>query len=118
MSQPTPTVSRLDVERVIRRDFPSVAPHEVFAVLDRYGVESSERERDRVQLAVLKLARGRMESLRRELEAAKYDYRDTLSAAEYPGYGRRMFHLDTVPAEERQRVIDADWRQYSDWLSR
>lgn len=118
MNQPTPTVSRLDVERVIRRDFPSVAVHEVLALLARYGLESCERERDRVQLAALKLACGRMESLRREIEAAKCDYRGTLLSAEYPGCGKRMFHIDKVPDKKKQCVIDSDWKQYSDWLSR
>ncbi len=60
MHQPTPSVSRADVERVVRRDFPKGAALEVLTALDRYGVEEYELERDRVQLAVLKLARGNL----------------------------------------------------------
>ena len=118
MNQPTPTVSRTDVERVVRRDFPADAFRDVITTLDKYGVEDYERERDRVQLAVLKLARGSLESLRRELDGAKCDYRDTLLSAEYPGYGKKMFHLDKASEEEKRRVIDADWKQYNDWLTR
>jgi hypothetical protein len=116
--QPTPSVSRADVERVVRRDFPAEACSEVLAMLDEYGSAGYHRERDRVQLAVLKLADGSRETLRREIEGAKCDYRDTLLSSEYPGYGKKMFHIDKATEEERQRVIDADWKQYWDWLVR
>ncbi len=118
MNQPTPTVSRADVERVVRRDFPAEAFSEVIAILDAYGVKDYEREKDRIQLAVLKLARGCLQNLRREIDGAQCDYRDTLLSAEYPGYGKRMFKLDKASEEEKRRVIDADWKQYNDWLSR
>jgi len=36
-------------------------------------------------------------------------------SAEYPGT-KEMFHLDKASEEEKRRVIDADWRQYNDWL--
>jgi hypothetical protein len=116
MTQPTPNVSRADVERVVRREFPASEFSEILVILDEYGVEDYQRERDRIQLAVLKLARGNRENLRREIEGAKYDYRDTLLSAEYPGYGKKMFRLDKIPAEKRQKVVDADWKQYNDWL--
>ena len=118
MNQPTPTVSRLDVERVVRRDFPSEAFSDVMSVLDGYGTESFQREKERVQLAVLKLAGGSHEKLRRGIEEAKCDYRDVLSPAEFPGYSKRVFRIDKVPEEDRRNVIDSDWKQYSDWLTR
>src|SRR5687767_10672686 len=111
--QPTPTVTRVDVERVVRRDFPVELFVQVMAVLDEY----EDRECERVQLAVLKLAGGNVERLRYEIEGAKRDYRDVLGPAEYPGY-RKMFRMDKLPPEERQRIIDADWKQYQDWLTR
>jgi hypothetical protein len=85
-------------------------------MLDEYGVEDWQRERDRVQLAVLKLAAKSLEGLRRHIEAAKCDFRDVLGPAEYPGYEKKMFRIDKLPEAERQRIIDADWKQYQDWF--
>ena len=116
--QPHPTVSRADVERVVRRDFPADRFDEVIATLDEYGTEDWQRERDRVQLAVLKLAGGNFDHLRGYIEWAKSDFRDVLGPAEYPLYTKKMFRIDKLPAEERQRIIDADWKQYQDWFTR
>jgi hypothetical protein len=41
-----------------------------------------------------------------------------LLSSEYPGYGKKMFRIDKATEEERQQVIDADWKQYQDWLTR
>lgn len=117
MNQPTPEVSHSDVERIVRRDFPQHAT-EVIALLEGYGTEDYHREKDRVRLAVLKLAHGSQENLARQIESAKYDYRDVLLAAEYPGYAKIMFRLDKKPEEERRRVIAVDWKQYTEWLAR
>jgi hypothetical protein len=115
MDQPTPKVSRADVERVALRDFSRASLVEVMAILDEYGAEDHHREKDRVQLAVLKLAGGRREMLRREIEAAKLDFRDILSPAEYPTY---PWDADKLPPQEQKKIIAADWKQYTDWLNR
>lgn len=86
--------------------------------LDEYGTEDWQRERERVQSAVLKLAAGTLDDLRRYINLAKLDYRDVLAPAEYPRYTKKMFHIDKLTAEERQRIIDADWKQYQDWFTR
>ena len=86
------------------------------ATLDEYGVEDWQRERDRVQLAVLKLTNKNLDDLRGYTEWAKADYRDVLGPAEYPGYTKKMFRIDKLPEQERQRIIDADWKQYLDWF--
>ena len=65
-------------------------------LFDGYGVE--ERERERVQLAILKLSAGTGEKLREFLAVAKRDYRDVLVWAEYPEKSR----LDTP--EKRERI--------------
>jgi hypothetical protein len=54
------------------------------------------------------------------IEGAKSDYRDVLAAAEYPGYFRQVPGPGPgqVPADEEQRIIDADWKQYHDWFTR
>ena len=115
-TQPVPKVTRADVERIVRRDFPADLAVEVLALLDEYGIEIWQREPDRVRLAALKLAAGSVESLRSHIEVAKRDYRDVLAAAEYPDYLRLDPRGPTLPADERERIIEADWRQYIEWL--
>ena len=87
-------------------------------MLGEYGTESWQRETDRVRLAVLKLAAGNMEKLRQGMETAKKDYRDVLAYAEYPGYMSRVPGPGARPPDEVRRIVDADWKQYQDWLSR
>ena len=70
----------------------------VLELLDSYGVEPYERERERVQVAILKLSAGSEEKVREYLAVAKRDYRDVLFWAEYPEESK----LDTP--EKRQRV--------------
>lgn len=70
----------------------------VLELLDSYGVEPDERERERVQVAILKLSAGSEEKVREHLAVAKRDYRDVLFWAEYPEESK----LDTP--EKRQRV--------------
>ena len=118
MTQPHPTVTAADVERVVRRDCPADRVDEVLTILSEYGAEDWHPEVDRVRMAILKLAAGNFEELRMHLEIAKRDFRDVLSEAEYPLYTKKWFHIDTLPADEQQRIIDADWKQYQDWLQR
>ena len=116
MDQPTPTVTRADVERVVRRDFPPDDYDSVMTILAEYGAERWHRELHRVQLAVLKLAAGSLDALRPEIETAKRDYRDVLAYAEYPAYMKKSFRISQLPAEEQRKIIDEDWRQYETWL--
>jgi hypothetical protein len=109
-TQPIPNVTADDVERIVRRDFPPDRIGEALAILGEFISENPYR----VRLAALKLAAGKIERLRYEVDRANYDYRDVLVAAEYPGYWKQV---PTSPAEE-QRIIDADWKQYEDWLNR
>jgi hypothetical protein len=53
-----------------------------------------------------------------KLTQRQCDYRDVLGPAEYPGYTKRMFRIGELAQDEQQRIIDADWRQYQDWLTR
>jgi hypothetical protein len=117
-NQPTPTVTDADVERIVRRDFDDARVEDVLALLGEYGSESWHREPARVRLAVLKLAEGREDRLRSHMETANCDYRDVLAPAEYPSYIRKVPGMDSVPEEAEQRIIDADWEQYQEWLTR
>jgi hypothetical protein len=112
MNQPTPSVNRSDVERIVRRDFPSDNWATVRDLLDYYGTATHEREKDRVQLAILKLADGSIDELLIQIQTAKLDYPDVLSLAEYPSY--RWSEKDE---SKIQKMYRDDWQQYSDWLS-
>ena len=67
----------------IEQEFPEEQRAEVIALVDRYGQEDYERERERVQLAILTLAEGDLNKVRKYVEVAKTDYRDVLYWAEY-----------------------------------
>ena len=118
ITQPTPTVTSADVERIARRDYPADRVPEVLSMLNEYGTATWQRDPHRVRIAILKLAAGNTERLRYEIEGAKCDYRDILAAAEYPDYIRRVPGPGILSAQEEQRIIDADWKQYQDWLLR
>jgi hypothetical protein len=92
------THSRDEVVASVEATFPKSGWARVLDLLDSYGVESYERERERVQLAILKLSAGSEEKVYEYLTVAKRDYRDVLFWAEYPEESR----FDT-PAK-RQRV--------------
>src|SRR5438874_13047567 len=89
--------SRDEVIAAIQATIPESSRARVLELPDRYGVESYERERERVQLAILKLSGGTEEKLREFLAVAKRDYRDVLFWAEYPEESR----LDTPEKKER-----------------
>src|SRR6266571_8620923 len=93
--------SRGEVVAVVQKTFPESAHARVLELLDTYGVESYERERERVQLAILKLSEGNEEKLREFFAVAKRDYRDVLFWAEYPEEAR----LDTPEKRERVRKM-------------
>ena len=113
MHQPTPSVTRSDVERIVRRDFPSEDCATVMALLDEYGIDKYDREKDRVQLGILKLAAGSIDELLIQIQTAKVDYRDVLALAEYPSY--RWSENDETKI---QKMYRDDWQQYSDWLNK
>lgn len=114
VTQRVPTVTRADVERVIRRDYPSQDPAVVVEILD----DADTRGRHRVQLAALKLADGDLAQLREHIRMARRDYRDVLAAAEYPLAMARWREIDKMSDEARDSIHDADWKQYQAWLKR
>jgi len=116
-TQPAPKVSRDDITRIVRRDFPGVPEGKVVEILDRYGTSDWQRERDRVQLAILKLANGDLEALRKHTDIACSDYRDVLAAAEYPAYSQHGWSRPLAGGEPA-KIFEADWNQYQTWLNR
>ena len=93
--------SRDEVVAAIQATFLKSSRARVLELLDSYGVESYERERERVQLAILKLSGGSEEKLREFVAVAKRDYRDVLFWAEHPDEAR----LDTPEKRERVRKM-------------
>ena len=100
----------------IGRVFPEREGAEVLALLDRYGAAGHHRDRDRVQLAILKLCdeEGRADPAA-YVEAACADYRDVLAWAESPNLFKSSLATDP---KERERLIAADEAQYRAWLQR
>jgi hypothetical protein len=70
--------SRNTVLTALEEAFPRSDASELLEVLDRYGVETYEKERDRVHLAIIQLAAGEADWLTSFVQAAKVDYRDVL----------------------------------------
>ena len=90
--------SRAGVVAAVRASFPGADPDAILAVLDEYGVEPYQRERDRVLLAIVDLSAGDEAKLRYFVEVAKRDYRDVLFWSDNPEEAK----LDT--AEKTRRV--------------
>ncbi len=78
------THTRQDVMTTVLNLFPSRSAKTVLEILDLYGTESYEYERERVQMAILTLSKGNEDKLLHFVEVAKQDYRDVLYWAEYP----------------------------------
>ncbi len=74
--------TRETVIAAARAAFPHGDTAAIVAMLDLYGTEPYERERERVQLAVLCLSQGSEVKLLQFIEVAKTDYRDVLSWVE------------------------------------
>jgi hypothetical protein len=90
-------MSRDEVIAVVQKTFPGNAHARVLELLDSYGVESYERERERVQLAILKLSEGNEKKLREFVAVAKRDYRDVLFWADNPEEAK-------LTPEKRERI--------------
>ena len=76
--------TRETIRAAIEEGFPDRDVAEMFELLDLYGTELHEKERERVQLAILELSKGDFELLLHNIEAAKRDFRDVLYWAENP----------------------------------
>src|SRR3954454_22400114 len=98
--------------------FPGEDPPSILSILDQYGVLPYERERRRVQLAILKLSEGSLDRLRQSVADAKRDYRDVLSWAEYPNETRTSISdIQKMRPETVKRIRAADRAQYLEWLN-
>lgn len=79
----TPTFTRQQVWQGVRQNFPKVSPERIMDLLDLYGLEPTEQQRERVQMAILQLCNGDLHKLFELIEQAKYDYRSLLYQADH-----------------------------------
>ena len=112
MAQYVPSVSESDIERIVRRDYPSDLHAVIYEVIR--GIEVWEKPR--VIMACLKNANGNLEKLKGELANASGWWREIISEAEYPNYTKKMFRIDRLSADEKERIIEKDKTQYLTWL--
>jgi hypothetical protein len=112
MNQPHGTYTEADLERIVARDFPKESITAVKDLLARYGQESWQGEILRVQMACLKCANGDLKALEQAVGEACSDYRDILSEAEYPAYGKAR------SPGAKEKAIESDWNQLQSWLKR
>jgi hypothetical protein len=101
----------------VRQCFPREDPEKVMTLLDLYGKESYEQERERVQIAIIKLSQGDLDKLRENVKAAKNDFRDVLAYVEYPEEMKKET-WKMKDQEEASRIRERDRKQYLDWLNR
>jgi hypothetical protein len=98
------------------------ARRQVSEALATYGLETYEQERERVQIAILKISDGVVAKVISTLEVAKCDYRDVLMWAEYPREGRSTWRLrPNLTQEEKDRIKEirrTDRQEYEDWLKK
>ena len=71
--------TREEVKAAIDASFVQSLRDQALVALDRYGIEPYERERERVQKAIIELSGGNLETLSKYVEMAKVDYRDVLA---------------------------------------
>lgn len=101
-----------DIQLVISQDFPEEQHEIVRDVLDWYGDQDYQRDPIRVRLAALKLADGDLGELKEMINAARVDYRDILSWAEYPNELDRSLGRNKMTRGEADM---ADRKQMKDW---
>lgn len=109
--------TRSQVLRKVQHYWPDKQPDEVMSILDQYGEGKYEQERERVQLAVLKLSEGRFKRLPDLVKAARGDFRDVLAWAEYPGEFKLGYtKMKQLPKEQSRQIRRQDRQQNIDWL--
>jgi hypothetical protein len=108
------TPSRELVLKKVRDCFPDpAAAREALVIIDTYGTETWHREKERVQLALLKISSGDLEKLRLYTSSARTDFRDTLVPAEF--YEESQASSKTPP-QEMAAIRKRDRESYEAWL--
>lgn len=78
-----PAYTRKQVIQGVQQNFPHYTPERIMDLLDLYGLEPNEQQRERVQMAILQLSNGDLHQLFELIELAKHDYRSLLHQADH-----------------------------------
>jgi len=101
--------------RIMEKMFSAEEDREVAVeILGQYGHEGFHPEIARVRMAILKLAGRSPEHLRYYTLMACRDYRDVLSAAEYPNQVGKYYLKEKDPARYDE-LVEKDEKQYQAW---
>ena len=115
MKQPTASVSKEDIERIILRDYGGKADT-AWRYLNKYTVGN---EKLRVFAALLKISDGNITRLNKNVLLANIDYRDVLAEAEYPMYTKKVgFDSKKFSKSELEKIIKSDFEQYKEWFQK
>ena len=113
----TPNVSRDDVLRIIKRDYPLKDRDTILDMLKEYGTEPSHGEPHRVHLAILRLGNRDTNQLRQHVDTAKSDFRDVIEVAERTLYHEEYVGHSNTSRQEKKQLVVEDWRRYQEWLN-
>lgn len=114
MDQFIPQVSEMDVNRIVKRDYPLDQYEMILEMIEKAGQKESARN----VLACLKNANGDIEKLKSQLSDAGGYWREIISEAEYPNYSKKLFRIDRLSETEQRAIIESDKSQYLAWLDR
>ena len=79
--------------------------------------DATPKSLEQIRLAVIKLANGNLDDLRRHVQTAKRDWRDVIVAAETPEAMRvGLTNYDKLDEPSRSAIASRDRQQYLDWL--
>jgi hypothetical protein len=112
------------VIRKVRQSFPPEQQLEAIHLLEKecsrnlpFSEDDSAQDLERVRLAVVKVARGSLAELGRQIGVAKRDWRDVLNSAEYPEASRLgLAEYGKLPERARGEMQARDRQQYLAWL--
>jgi len=101
--------------RILEKMFPDPEDRDLVAeIMGNFGHEDYHREMDRVKMAILKLSGRSPERVRYYTLMACRDYRDVLSAAEYPNQVGKYYLREKDPSRYAA-LVEEDELQYQSW---
>ena len=112
--EPVAHISQKQIVRIVRKDFGNRQHTRILRTLSKYKSET-DRDNYRVWAAILKLSGSRIQKLESNVKKARFDFRDIITAAEYPEYSQCA--LSRISYFTRKRIFLRDWTQYRKWLS-
>jgi len=112
-TQPAAKPSLEQVDKIVKAQFQEQFG-EVMTILDSIKIDSPQAK-NRIKVAVLKLADGKIDKLDKLVDKANVDFRDVIVLAEYPRNWKNGF--DNIPNKNRKKEYLDDWNEYQDWLN-